>query len=250
MLFFGESFREDQEKMPQPSRDKKRSYPIKDVVAVAGFPAEPAVDCLRHEFFDRIRDRYSIVFPPVVDYDQPTAFTSYRFETPDKGAAIFLSAESLGYANVDYEGFEGFKDAFLSLVNLLSITFNVSDLTRLALWYTNIIPFERKDNEIPLSRFLKLGLALPKGVSAKYLDVNIDFTIPAGNGFLEVAIEPRVKDLPDPEEAIFFTLKYETRQRIKVADVAKNLDEAHERTRDLFKSLINQTYWKSLKQKG
>ncbi|MFH1114482.1 MAG: TIGR04255 family protein [Pseudomonadota bacterium] len=243
-------FRKDQLKMPDPSGDRNRDYPIRDVVALVGYPAEPVVECHRHKFFHGIRDRYSVAAPLVVDYDNPTAFPSYRFEDPDKGAAVFLSAESLGYATTRYDGFAQFRKAFLSLVDLLGATFEISELTRVALWYTNVLPFERKHDAIPLSRFLKVGMSLPKEIPAKYLDVNINFTIPAGKGFLEVAVQPRYKDFPEPQEAIFLTLKYEMRQKIGILDVSKHLDDAHEETQNHFRSLINQTYWKSLEKKG
>lgn len=236
--------------MSQRSGDRKRDYPINDVVVVVGFPTEPSIECLRHEFFNGIRDLYSEVIPPVLNINQPAALTPYRFETPDQSSAVFLAADSLGYATLKYEGYEAFKEAFLSLADLLRNTFNISDLTRIVLRYTNIFPYDRKNDEIPLSKYLKVGLSLPKGVPTNFQDFSLGFTLPLGDARVEVVIEPRAKQTPEIEEAIFLTLNYEKFHDIQVPEVGNFLDEAHEKTRYLFKSLINQTYWKSLERKG
>ncbi len=234
--------------MANRSRQSPGHFPLGEVALVINFPPEASVECLRHRFHDRIRDRYSLLIPPETHPGVPPAFEPYRFDQEDGSSSVILALHSLGYVTYEYTGYRTFQQECLRLAGIARETFGLSRLTRVGLRYTNIIPFSRTDGRVPIEKYLRIGLKLPRGVEANFDRLHIRFAVPASPGEIDVIIEPRARRDDPKEEAIFLVLSYEQTGNLGMEAFAEYLDTAHGEARGLFKSLITDSYRRSLKE--
>jgi uncharacterized protein (TIGR04255 family) len=234
--------------MQRPEKRARSQHPLVEVALVSSFPPEPAVDCLRHEFFNRIRQTYGHLVPPEWQGEIPPAFEPYRFHNADRSAAVVLGLTSFGFFTGAYSTHETFRAEALRLFELAQETFGISTLTRVGLRYTNIMRYERVDGLVPLDKFLRVGLKFPKTFPFTVDDPRLGFVIKKDETEMSVHIEPRVRQGEDADEAVFLVISHEKSGQLHADRLPEYVDEARAEARTLFKWLTLESYRKSFQE--
>jgi uncharacterized protein (TIGR04255 family) len=227
-------------------REATRSpYPLSEVALVTNFAPEASTECLRHEFFNQIRAIYLRLVPPEGQQEIPYAMDPYRFENKDGTAAVAVGLTSFGYVTSEYTHYEAFREESVRLFEIARKTFGISTLTRVGLRYTNLMRFERNKGIIPLDKLLKIGVKLPKGFPFHVNDPMLGFVVQTEGAVMNVRVEPRVRESPDREEAMFLTISHERTGQLTAVDMPKYVDTARLEARTLYKSVTPESYRKS-----
>ena len=213
-------------------------YSPAEVSLVVNFAPELAVESLRYKFYQQIRDIYGRLLAPEYVQGSTPAFEPYRFLNDDESAVVMLALNSFGYFTSNYTGYDGFRDECSRLANIVKSTFEISELNLVGWISTNIIPFTRSNDKVPLEKLLKIGLKLPKNVQTNLDNLSIRFLVPAKKAGIDVLIERKVKT-DSGEEALFLVLSYARAGNLAMEGFTDYLNDAHDQCSDLFSNLIS-----------
>ena len=226
--------------------------PLVDVVCEIRFPGEMQVECDRHVFWNRIRDRYPHIMVPRVQEGQALALQHYRLQSQDRKRTISIAINSLAFSETTpYSGHVAFMQEFSDLANLFHQCYpGISTVKRVGWRYINVIPFSRAGELVPVDQFLKVNIALPGNlfVTSKIFDARFESLVEDGTVITRLAVVNRKDELkegerPPTEGGILLDIDYGIEQgKLKFEDSAKYLDKARLRGRTIFEEIITDQY--------
>ncbi|MBI5208221.1 MAG: TIGR04255 family protein [Candidatus Firestonebacteria bacterium] len=220
--------------------------PLVETVFEIRFPGEPAIECHRDIFFEKVRDIYPKILVPKLISGQPIALEPYRFECEDSTYGVMVSLNKFGIYCRKYEGFEKFKDEILKISKIFGELFKIKKLNRTGLRYINIIPFTREDSTIPIKKILNFNINLPENISVNLKNLNIVFESETDGGCITTRIEPAISQ-DKTQEVIFLDFDYAKEKNLNFNSLEKYLNESHKHTKTFFEELITSDYKKVMK---
>jgi uncharacterized protein (TIGR04255 family) len=206
--------------------------PLIETVFEIRFPEEPAIECNKDKFYDKVRNDYSRVLIP-----------SMSFEKEDETSGISLSINKLAFYCRKYDGFKSFKEEAIKILNIFKTLFKVKKLNRTGLRYINAMPYTREKYNIPLKNFLNIKIDLPKSIQTDFENFNIAFDSKSGNGNIATRIYSAISD-DKIQEAIILDFDYSKKENLVFDSIEKYLDESHKHTKKYFEGLITDDYRK------
>lgn len=223
-----------------------KNAPLVEVVFEIKFPGEPAIECNKDKFYEKIRNIYSHVLVPKPFEGRIPALEPYTFQREDGAGGVMVSVNKMAVCFRKYEGFNLFKKETLRLLSVFGKLFKIKKLNRTGLRYINIIPFTRERKLIPLNNYLNIRIHLPESIPTDFKNLNIIFVTQKGSGSITTRIEPTVS--PDgTREAIILDFDYAKEEALSFDLVEKYLDESHRHTKHFFEELITDDYRKVMR---
>jgi uncharacterized protein (TIGR04255 family) len=213
--------------------------PLRSVVFEIRFPGEPAVECHRDRFFERVRSEFPQVFVPNVTEGTAVALSPYHFTSADNSRSLLTALNLFAFRTEAYPGYTSFREEVLRWIGEFTATFPLSHLTRTGLRYTNVIPFA-PGSGFPLARFLQIAVALADKPVNDFSKFFMAAEIPTASGSLTL----RVGIAPGEHgsEGILLDFDFARTNNLTIADIDGILDESHAATKQLFESLLSGEY--------
>lgn len=222
--------------------------PIRDVIFEIKFAPDLSVACKRDEFYNEIRDIYSEIVLPKIDFaknsfDQPTQYIN-----TDKSKIITCSAQSFSFGTNKYKSFTVFKKECIELISLFHKKYpSLTSIRNSGFRYINHIPVERKENKINLADYLNFNFCLPPSLNSK----NLEFF--QNSYFLELekettGIKVNINSIKDDQKKDFLILDFDLMsvKLIPFDEVEKYLVDFHKKIEDIFLDIITAAYKKSI----
>lgn len=219
--------------------------PLVETVFEIRFPNEPAIECNRDKFYEKIRNDYScVIVPSLVQGSTITlGAVPYKFEREDRTSAVTISIDKILISCKRYEGFRLFKKETMRIFSIFRELFKVDKLTRTGLRYINIIPFTREGNIIPITNYLKIEINLPKSISTDFKNLKMFFVSQISGGCITTRIEPVITE-DQTQEVIMLDFDYAKDEGLKFNSIEEYLEESHKHTKDMFEELVTDNYRK------
>ena len=230
--------------------DKKgkiyKNAPLVETIFEIRFPGEPAIECNKDKFYEKIRDVYSKVLIPISVQGKAMALEPYKFERDDGTSGIMLSINKMAVYCKKYKGFAVFKDELIRIFSIFGEIFKIQKLNRTGLRYINIIPFTREESVIPIKNYLNFKIDLPKSIPTDFKNINIIFVSQTNSGSITTHIEPAISS-DQTQEVIILDFDYAKEGSLNFNLIDKYLDESHKYTKYLFEELITDDYKKVMR---
>lgn len=220
--------------------------PLTEVVCEIRFPGELAIECRRHEFHEKIRNKYPNILVPQTKDRPVDSLAPYRFESEERTSGIMLALNRFSFFEKKYSGHKQFIKEILRLIKILGETYPIKKLNRVGWRYINIIPFTREEGIIPLKRFVAVDIALPCEVSNQFENLSIVFMSKVPDGAITTRIESIMR-LEDRQEALLLDFDFAMTENLTFARINSYVKKAHEQTRLLFENLITDEYHEYLR---
>ena len=227
--------------------------PLVEVVFEIRFPGEPMVECRRHEFYDHVRSDYPRVLVPQIKAEGFPALEPYRFEKANGSAGIMLAIDKFAYYARKYPGYEEFKEELLKLASKFDKLFHLSNLKRTGWRYINIIPYTRENGSIPLKRFFNFDLYLPRrelitqiDAPEQYENLSITLISRIDNYSITTKLESIISS-DGSREALLLDFDCAKSKDLLFSKTETYIEESHRIARNLFESLITDSYRKYLR---
>jgi uncharacterized protein (TIGR04255 family) len=217
--------------------------PVQEVVFEIRFPGEPAIECKRDLFFDRVRGEFPEVHVPTFQPGerQAVALMPYHFKSADRSRSILTALNLFAFASSRYLGFHAFRDEASRWLKEFAAFFKIGRLTRTGLRYINLIPL------LPDSRasdLLKVKVALGDYPAASVRNLVLGLEIPRPAGVLNMRLAP----WPDSKVSqLVLDFDYAKTENLSIANIEEYLDESHDETKRLFEGLLTDSYRTYLK---
>ncbi len=215
--------------------------PLVEVVFQIRFPGELAIECLRYQFWERIRGEYPKIFVPNASPEKALALIPYKFEKEDESSGVMLAMNSLALYVKEYQNYAAFKDEYLKVHSVFSEVFKITKINRAGWRYINIIPFIREEGLIPLDSFLQLGFDVPKMIPKRFKILNLNFVSETDGGKITTKLET-LERADGGGEAFLLDFDYAKEDDLNFSSVEEYIDEGHGYTRKLFEELITDNY--------
>ena len=149
---------------------------------------EPAIECLRDEYFATIRNDFPTVWVPNAEVGKPMALQPYQFKSEDDAETVMVAINRFAYSTKRYGGFAKFKPRALQLAKGFCERFGIRRLNRMGLRYVNIIPFVRDAGRIPWSQNFTVQMNLPAGAFDCLTNVNLAYEAKCDSGTITTRI--------------------------------------------------------------
>lgn len=217
--------------------------PVQEVIFEIRFPGEPAIECKRDLFFERVRQEFPEVHVPTLQpgEKQAIALMPYHFKSPDRSRSILTALNLFAFASSRYPGFHAFRAEASSWLKKFAELFKIDRLTRTGLRYINVIPVIP---DSPASDLLKVGVALGDYSAESIQNLVVAIEIPRAAGTLNMRLGPRA-DSQQPQLVLDFD--YVKTENLSIANIDEYLRESHDETKRLFEGLITDSYRAYLK---
>ena len=221
--------------------------PLKEAVFEIRFPGEPAIECHRDRFFNKIRKEYPELSVPRSMVGDAISLKPYLFEKSDRTASIGLSINTFFVSVKKYNGYNIFKKEVLKIVSYFREVFpEITHIKRTGLRYINIIPFTRETGIIPIENYLNINVMFLKSMPTSFKNFTFLFVSDAGEGNVTTRIEPALS--PDKSEAIILDFDYTKEATgLTIESVGKYMDDSHLYTKSIFEDLLTANYKKYMK---
>lgn len=223
-----------------------QNAPLVETVFELRFPGEPAIECKRDVFYEKIRKEYVKVFVPNCSEGKALALQPYGFETEDGTRSIRLAINKISYICKNYAGFKLFKSEALRIFSIFKDLFNIQTLNRTGLRYINIIPITREKDIIPIDKYLNVNIGLPESIPTNFKGINLIFISQTKEGSITTRIEPVISH-DQMQEAIILDFDFTKEKNLKFDMIEKYIDESHKHTKHLFEELIVEDYKKVMR---
>ena len=215
--------------------------PLKSAAFEIRFPGELSIEAKRHEFQDKIRDKYPKLYVPNVQEGTSPALQPYTFRNEEETKNLRIAVNSFSIVTSQYEGFASFKAEFLSFLELFQGLFNIQKLTRTGLRYTNHIPIFRDDSIIPFREYLNVRFQTPDEISEDCEELTFASTRRLGDGKLRCLIQHQI-ELPEGKEILLLDFDYFLTGDLSPARISDYLDVSHTHTKQTFTTLLTENY--------
>lgn len=221
--------------------------PIQEAVFEIRFPAEPAIECHRDEFYELIRSDYGVVHVPKVKSGDAPALEFYKFSRADDSATVMVTLNRVAYSVKRYEGFQVFKKEASRLIGLFGKTFRIGSLKRTGLRYIDMIDVVRDGAEMPIANFLNVGVRLPENFPGHVMQFEVAVVSQTPGGSVTTRIQP-VRSEDQKKEAILLDFDYAKEgDGLSITKLDEYLEESHRHTKEMFEQLITPSYRQYLK---
>ncbi|HBI23940.1 MAG: hypothetical protein A2Y48_02650 [Nitrospirae bacterium RIFCSPLOW2_12_42_9] len=221
--------------------------PLVETVFEIRFTGEPAVECKRDEFFYKIRSKYPKVYvPKLKEAVQALALEPYHFRSEDDKTGVMIALNRFAFFTKEYKGFNSFKKETLMLMKIFTGMFKITKLNRTGLRYINIIPFARENDIIPVNNYLNFGINFPEVYPKQYNSLSIAFKALTEAGSITTRLENNVS-IEGSQEVILLDFDYAKENNLSTSKLEHYLEESHKYTKQMFESLITDTYRSYLK---
>jgi len=152
-----------------------------------------------------------------------------------------ISVSNIAYSSKDYREFSTFKFQVLEHLEGIIRKYDIGDLTRTGLRYTNVLPFIRESGLVPLARYFKLNLSFDG-----FSNFELRTVVPQASGNIFVRIE-QVVSTDQTQEAFVLDFDYAKKDQLNARNLPEYLDESHECTKRFFERLITDDYRKIMR---
>jgi uncharacterized protein (TIGR04255 family) len=234
---------------PMAKPDSEAPYPnapVQEVIFEIRFPGEPAIECKRDLFFERVREEFPEVHVPTFQPGerQAVALMPYHFKSADRSQSILTALNLFAFASSRYPGFRAFREEASRWLKEFAALFKIDRLTRTGLRYINLIPLIP---ESPASDLLKVGVTLGDYPADSIRNLVIGLEIPRSAGVLTMRLAPR----PDSKESqLVLDFDYAKTENLSIANIDEYLQESHDETKQLFEGLLTDSYRSYLRGKA
>lgn len=217
--------------------------PVQEVIFEIRFPGEPAVECRRDEFFEKVRAEFPEVHVPRLQpgEQQAVALMPYHFKAADRTKSVLTALNLFAFATTSYQGFRPFRDEAIRWMKEFADIFRIQHLTRTGLRYVNVIPLVP---DAPLNTLLDVRVALGSYNAETVNNVALGLQIPRKGGTLNMRLGP-LQNAEQPQLVLDFD--YVKTDGLSFAEIDAYLQESHEETKSLFEGLLTQPYRAYLK---
>lgn len=216
--------------------------PLVEAVFEIRFPAEPAVECHRDDFYELVRKEYSAVHVPKVKGGDAPALEFYKFVRPSDESSILVALNRIAFSVKQYHGFAAFKIEAMRVMTIFAERFKINQLRRIGLRYVDMINFVREGDAVPIENYLNVGVDLPQSFPGRFMHFELAFVSKTSGGSVTTRIQP-VRSEDQKKEAILLDFDYAKEDDALVfSSLDSYLDESHGHTKDMFEQLITPTY--------
>ena len=220
-----------------------KNAPLVETIFEIKFSGEPAIECNRDKFYNKIRHLCPKVLVPKASEGIALALQPYAFESEDGNNGVKLSINTMAVYCRKYEGFGLFKKETMRVFSIFRELFKIQKLNRTGLRYINVIPFTRVKNAVPISDYLNIEIRLPNLISTNFKDLSVVFISETKGGTITTRVEPATS--PDKsQEVIILDFDYAKAKDLDFGSIDKYLDESHKHTKVFFEGLITDNYKK------
>lgn len=223
-----------------------KNTPLVETVFEIRFSGEPAVECNRDKFYDKLRDVYPKVSVPKALQGTALALQPYSFDDNDGNSGVRTSINSMAVYTKQYKSFPKFKEETMRVFSIFGELFTIQKLNRTGLRYINVIPFTRTKNTMPMNDYLNIDIRLPDPISTDFKDLNLIFISETAGGMITTRIEPAVSQ-DKSQEVIILDFDYAKVKDLDFGSIGKYLDESHQHTKEFFHALITDNYKKVMR---
>lgn len=223
-----------------------QNAPLVEAIFEIRFPVEPAIECNRDKFYEKIRKIYPKVLVPKSFKGRAAALEPYKFEREDNTSGVMLSINNLAVYTRKYEKFALFQKETMEMLSIFQGLFKIQNLDRIGLRYINIIPLTRENNIIPIQSYLNIHVSLPKSIPTDFKSLNIIFVSQTKVGTITTRIEPVISQ-DQTKEVFILDFDYAKKDNLKFDLIEKYLNESHNHTKYLFEELITEEYKKVMR---
>lgn len=223
-----------------------KNAPLTETVFEITFPGDPAVECKRDKFYNKIKDIYPTVYVPNAYEGKAPALSPYKFERTDKTYAVMTALNKVALSCAKYEGFSVFKKEAMRIFSIFGQLFKIKKLNRTGLRYINIIPITREKKVIPLQNYLNVKIDLPEQITTDFENLKMFFVTRTKGGDITTRIDTVVSK-EKQEEAIMLDFDYAKDEHLTYDSIEQYIDESHEHTKYLFEKFITKEYKKVMK---
>ena len=215
--------------------------PLKETVFEIRFPGNPAVECKKDKFYEKIKNLYPDVLVPRISDKKAPALEPYRFQHINGLCGIMVAINKIAFYCKDYKGFKIFKKEVLRIFTIFNQLFKITNINRVGLRYVNIIPFTREAGSIPLNNYLNIKVDLNNFKNDEFNQLSLLLTNPVKDGIITTRIQNMLSS-DKIKEAILLDFDYSKDANLKFNFISKYLDESHQHTKELFENLITENY--------
>ena len=215
--------------------------PLAEVVYEIRFPAEPAVECRRHEFYEKVRREFPEVRLPKAEPGKPAAVHPYAFRSEDENETLMLAIDRFAYSTRSYEGFGRFCPRALKLSRQFCLHFKIRNVRRTGLRYVNLIRFAREDGVIPWRRYFTIEVTLPTVSPDDFLNVEFASESRCGAGSITTRIAC-AKSEDQVQELFLLDFDYARVGALKSSRLRAYLIESHDHTKQVFEGILAEDY--------
>jgi len=216
--------------------------PLVEAVFEIRFSGEPAVECHRDVFFEKVRDKFPKVLVPQVNPGQFPALTPYHFRSVDEKTSLMVAINRFAYSTRSYDGFASFKKQTMHYMAIFGEHFRLRELTRTGLRYVNIIPFSREGSLLPVERYLKIRVEMPAARPSLVSNISFRYVTPTDRGSFTLRLECVTS--AEQQEAFLLDFDYTKVSGLNFGQLEEYIDESHAETKLFFENIVTDEYRK------
>lgn len=217
-----------------------KNSPLVEAIFEVRFPGEPAIECHRDLYFDKIRSRFPQVFVPNVEHGVPMALQPYHFRSADNAETVMISLNRFAFSTKKYMGFAKFSQQVIKLANSFFEMYSIEKLNRTGLRYINYIPFVREADCIPWKHYFTIEMELPATSLDDLLNIHLAFEGRSDSG--KITTQLSVNNGQNQKEAFILDFDFVKQSGLEAKKVGKYLEESHTHTKVVFEKILTEQY--------
>ena len=223
--------------------------PLRDVSFEIRFAGRLAVNALRHELQEELRPEFPELHVPVIQPGNAPELTPVQLKSEGGAETLGFAINRVYYITNAYCGFSAFQRRALEVVTKAGRKFGVSALNRVGLRYVNQIPFAREDGLVPLDRFFTLQIAEPAFLRSRPEHVQYAAVVAFDSGKLRWRLQNQeIAVAGGKQEALELDFDfYLENQPLELSKLGDYIETAHDRTKEVFESLLADPYRQVMK---
>lgn len=214
--------------------------PVSEVVFELRFSGEPAIECRRDDYYATVRHAFPVVMVPTAEAGKPLSVEPYFFKSEDDTETIATSINRFAYMTTQYGGFADFKPRALELAEGFAKRFEIRELRRMGLRYTNVMPFIRDAGRVPWEQFFTVKMNLPLDGFDSLMNAALSYESKCDGGAITTRIACVRSNTAD--EAFVLDFDFAKTEGVTVASLPTAIQEAHDYTNRVFEGIVTEQY--------
>ena len=216
--------------------------PLIEVICELRFKKNLKIECQRHNFYEKISEKYVHILVPNFSPNSLLALMPYKFENEKRDAGVMLAIDKFSYYNKQkYVGHNEFMEEFMSLLDLLVKSCALNNLTRIGWRYINVIPFTRESGLLPLNDFFNLKFSFSQNLMSNFENFDTVFVTKVEDGSITAKLQTAM-DSKSRQEVFVLDIDFARTENLLIKNVAKDMQHAHNQARLLFENSITDNY--------
>lgn len=215
--------------------------PLKEIIYELKFNGNLSIECKKDSFYKKIKNIFPKILVPKFEAGIAPALQPMKFTTENENCGVLLAINLFSFYSRDYSGFPRFKEDYAGVIKIFRETFDVGELNRIGLLYTNIIPYVDDTDKVPINKFFDINININENLPLDNYALDLALTkkmeVANLNLKLRSVINPQTK-----EKAIGLDLDYYKDKDLDISNAEKYLVESRDYIHDLFESLITKKY--------